>query len=138
MPGLPAARMALPGRRRYNGIMLRTGLHRRLIALVAAYGVALQALLAGAVAFAPSAVAASVICAGERPGGPQRELPATPHHGIDCAFCTLTCAGGVALPASLPSIAPIAGTGTALRQPHVASPIARSVVRAGLARGPPA
>jgi hypothetical protein len=45
--------------------MLRTGLHRRLIALVAAYGLALQALLA-AVVLSPGAAAASVIGAGER------------------------------------------------------------------------
>lgn len=130
--------MARPPRRRYNGVMFRTGLHRRLIALVAAYGLALQALLAGAVALSPSAAAASVICAGERPGEPQREPPATPRHGIDCALCTLACAGGTALPTSPPMIAPIARHGPAMRPLDPSTPIARSVVRAGFARGPPA
>jgi hypothetical protein len=130
--------MARPRRRRYNAIMFRTGLHRRLIALVAAYGLALQALLVGAAALSPSVAATSVICAGERSGGPQRELPAMPHHGIGCAFCTLACAGGVALPASAPTIVPPIGYGAAMREPHLAGPIARSVVRAGFARGPPA
>jgi hypothetical protein len=119
--------------------MFRTGLHRRLIALVAAYGLALQALLAAAVALSPGAAAAAVICAGERSGGaPQPDLPATPHHGIGCALCTLACAGGAALPTNAPSVAPIAGSGTLMRQPHLAEPVVRSVARAGLARGPPA
>jgi hypothetical protein len=130
--------MARPARRRYNGVMFRTALHRRLIALVAAYGLALQALLAGTVALSPSAAIASVICAGERSDAPQRELPASPHHGIDCTFCTLACAGGVALPTSAPTIVPIARYGAAIEQPRFATPIVRSVVRAGFARGPPA
>ncbi len=117
--------------------MFRTGLHRRLIALVAAYGLALQALLVAAVALSPDVAAASVICAGER-SGPQRDLPAAPRHGIGCALCTLACAGGAPLPASAPTIAPIAGSGTAMRQPSLAGPIARGAVRAGFARGPPA
>jgi len=125
-------------RRRYNGDMFRTGLHRRLIALVAAYGLALQALLAVAVVLSPDVGAAAVICAGERGGGPQPDLPAAPHHAISCALCTLACAGGAALPASTPTVAPIAGPGAAVRQPHLAGSPPRSVVRAGLARGPPA
>jgi len=131
-------RVASPGRRRYNGVMFRTGLHRRLIALVAAYALALQTLLAAAVALSPGAAAASVICAGERGGGSQGELPAAPHHGIGCALCTLACAGGAALPANASMVAPIAATAITMRQPQRAGPIARGVVRAGLARGPPA
>ena len=118
--------------------MFRTGLNRRLIALVAAYGLALQALLVAAVALSPDAAAASVICAGERTGAPQRDLPAAPHRGIGCALCTLACAGGAVPPASAATVAPTSGSGIAMRQPHPAGPIARRVVRAGFARGPPA
>jgi hypothetical protein len=119
--------------------MFRTGLHRRLIALVAAYGLALQALLAAAVALSPDAAARSVICAGERAGGTQREMPAAPlHHGVGCALCTLACAGGAVPPASVPTVAPIACPGMAMRPPHVASSISRGVVHGGFARGPPA
>jgi hypothetical protein len=130
--------MARPARHRYNGGMLRTGLHRRLIALVAAYGLALQALLATVVALSPGAGATSVICAGERDRGPQPELPAVPRHGIGCALCALACGGGAALPTNPPTIALIAGPGTAMRHPQLVGSTARGVVRAGFARGPPA
>ncbi|HEY1544220.1 MAG TPA: hypothetical protein VGG01_17615 [Xanthobacteraceae bacterium] len=124
---------------RYNSAMFRTGLHRRLIALVAAYGLALQALLAAAVALSPGAAAAAVICAGERSGGASQSVPpATPHHGIGCALCTLACAGGAALPTNAPSVARMADPGTVMRQPYLAEPVPRGVARAGLARGPPA
>lgn len=118
--------------------MIRTGLHRRLIALVAAYALALQALLGAVVALSPGAAAASVICAGERAGGSQRDLPAAPHHDIGCALCALACAGGAALPTNVPAVAPMVGAGPRMRQPQLAGSVARSVVRAGSARGPPA
>jgi DUF2946 family protein len=118
--------------------MFRTGLNRRLIALVAAYALALQALLVGAVALSPATAAAVVICRGASIGGTQRDLPAAPHHDVGCALCTLACAGSAALPANVPTVAPIAGPGTALRQPHHGGSLARAIVRAGSARGPPA
>jgi len=118
--------------------MFRTGLHRRLIALVAAYALALQALLVGAAAFSPATMAAGVICEGARSGAPGRDLPAAPHHDVGCALCTLACAGSAALPANAPTIGPIAGPGTALRQPHHGGVLAHAIMRAGSARGPPA
>lgn len=118
--------------------MFRTGLHRRLIALVAAYGLALQALLAVVVVLSPDAAAMSVICAGERGGAPARDLPATPHHGFGCALCALACAGGATPPASASAVAPIAGFASTIWHPQWAASIARGIVRAGFARGPPA
>jgi hypothetical protein len=78
---------------------------RKFAALVAAYGIVLQAFLSGFapitnVAFEPLAV----ICVGDGLG---EHTPSTPQHGTNCDACLAACSGLPALtPASL-EFAPI-------------------------------
>jgi hypothetical protein len=117
--------------------MFRTGLSRRLIALVAAYGLALQAMFAAVVVAAPSTAFASVICAPDHhwtPGG-TRDTP-TPGHGCDCPFCPL--ASAAALPCAAATMARISGAAAPMPPWRFAAPAKPFVSRAGLARAPPA
>jgi len=118
--------------------MFRTGLPRRLIALVAAYGLALQAMLAAVAAVAPPLD--QVICAtGAGPhGAADPKHPPAPGHQPGCMLCPLAC--GTALPG--PSVDAVAacpiGAGVAIAVPPTAVALAPIVRRAGLARAPPA
>ena len=119
--------------------MLRTGLSRRLIALVAAYGLALQAMLAAVVVAAPGTAFASVICAPDHrsnAGGGTRHDPA-PGPECDCAFCPLAGAGPVALPTELPSPIRVYGNAAPMRAWRGTAPVGLAAPRAGLARAPP-
>jgi hypothetical protein len=119
--------------------MLRSGLSRRLIALVAAYGLALQAMLAAVVVAAPSTAFASVICAPDHPsnaGG--TGLPAAPGHGCDCPSCPLAGAGAAALPSGVSATVRVYGAGAPMLPWHATAPVSRIAARAGLARAPPA
>ena|SRR5580704_4619357 len=118
--------------------MHRLGLPRRLIALVAAYGLALQTLLAAVIAPAPDAAFASVICASDhgRDAGDTNDVPPTPGHGPCCPFCLL--AGPGPLPALATTTVRIDGAGAPMRPGRDAAPPPRPLARAGLARAPPA
>ena len=117
--------------------MLRTGLPRRLIALVAAYGLALQAMLSAVAAVAPAFD--QIICtAGRDAGGTDTRHPSLPGHEPGCPLCPLACGGALALPRLDAVIAPPLGFGVAIAAPAAAAPLVRIVCRAGLARAPPA
>jgi hypothetical protein len=119
--------------------MLRTGLSRRLIALVAAYGLALQAMLAAVIVAAPGIGFASIICAPGHPSdaGRTRQPPA-PGHGCDCPLCPLAGSGAAALPSALPATIRIYAAAAPMPPWRAAAPASRMVLRAGLARAPPA
>jgi len=114
--------------------MLRTRIPRRLTALVAAYGLALQAMLAAVATVAPAFD--PVICAAGR-GAADPEHPPSPAHEPGCPLCPLACGGALALPSRDAAIAPPLGFGTTIAAPAAASPLAGIVYRAGLARAPP-
>jgi hypothetical protein len=122
--------------------MFRPGTHRRLIALVAAYGLALQALLSVVVAVSPAAEFGAIICsAGAHPGGgaADDQLPPSPGHRIGCPVCALGCAGA-APPVGSDAASVIlwfTSSKVAREWPAVA-PGARLFARVGLARAPPA
>jgi hypothetical protein len=120
----------------------RAGLGHRLIALVAAYALALQTLLAAGVVASPGDAFASTICSSGHARGaadtPAPPAPPASRHGLGCAFCPLACAG---------ALAPPPGGAVALHRDDVraptgawsvAVPVAHAIVRAGLARAPPA
>jgi hypothetical protein len=118
-------------------MMFRTGLSRRLIALVAAYGLALQAMFAAVVVAAPGAAFASVICAPGHHWSPAgtRDTPAS-GHGCDCPFCPLV--GAAALPSAVATMVRIYGAAAPMPPWRFAAPARPFVSRAGLARAPPA
>ena len=118
--------------------MLRTGTPRRLIALVAAYGLVLQAMLSAVAAVAPAFD--QVICAaGTDPrGAADTGHPSQPGHEPGCPLCPLACGGALALPRPDAVAAPRLGFGVAIVAPIATVPLARIVRRAGLARAPPA
>jgi hypothetical protein len=125
--------------------MRRARLHRRLIALVAAYGLALQALLSAFAAVAPAdaldlVTLDPIVCA----GGPHPEggeggesLPARSRHDSGCALCPLGCGG--ALPAAWPDagMVGVLHVVAVTPRPRMSVPPARGVIRTGLARAPP-
>jgi hypothetical protein len=115
--------------------MWRVGIHRRLVALFAAYGLVLQGLLAAVAAVAPTLAADAVVCSVQVPahGAPGHAPP----HGSDCTLCPLICCGAIAPPARPASLAPIVGASDAVPAPRSAILIARTILRAGLARAPP-
>jgi hypothetical protein len=122
--------------------MLRTGVSRRLIALVAAYGLALQAMLAGVVVAAPDAAFPAVICAPDHHSnaagtGDPPALPA-PGHGSNCPFCPLACGGSTTLPSTVPTAVSFASVAAPMPPWRSAAPASRVMSRAGLARAPPA
>jgi hypothetical protein len=116
--------------------MRRAGLHRRLVALVAAYAVALQGLLAAVAAVSPARALEAVLCtaqAGEHPGQQGGHAPPRP----DCTLCPLACASAVAPPASAARVVLIVALGDPMPAPRAERPAARAMLRAGLARAPP-
>jgi|SRR5580704_4021635 hypothetical protein len=118
--------------------MLRARLPRRLIALTAAYALALQTLLAAVVVLAPDAAFASVICASDHLSQGTRDAPAPPAPGHDCPFCPLAGASAAALPPCPATAVRVDGAGAPMRPSCGAVPARRLVTRAGLARAPPA
>jgi hypothetical protein len=79
---------------------------RRAVGLVAAYAIALQAMLSGVLTTAHAvADPFSIICAGDNPGDPDG-LPQ--HEGHDCGACVLTCGSTVPLPPSDGTVFPLA------------------------------
>jgi hypothetical protein len=122
--------------------MLRTGVSRRLIALVAAYGLALQAMLAGVVVAAPDAAFPAVICAPDHHlnAVDTRDPPTlpAPGHGSDCPFCLLACGGSTTLPSGVPTAVRFHGAAAPMPPWRSAAPASRVMPRAGLARAPPA
>jgi hypothetical protein len=120
--------------------MFRAGLRRRLIGLAAAYALALQTLFVAVVGAASSVGApTSIICStgGERGAADAPALPA-PGHRPGCAFCPLACGGAVALPSFAAAAARIDREGAPIRPRRMAASVAHAVMRAGLARAPPA
>lgn len=115
--------------------MWRVGLHRQLVALFAAYGLALQGLLAAVAAVAPALAADAAVCSVQAPahGAPGHAPP----HGPDCTLCPLIGCGAITPPARPTSLAPIVRASESMPAPHSAIPIARTILRAGLARAPP-
>lgn len=111
---------------------------RRLIALVAAYGLALQTTLAAIAAVAPTFD--QVICAADNDprGGADTEHPSPPGHERGCPLCPLACGGAPVLPRLDATIAPPLGFGAAIAAPASTVSLARIFHRAGLARAPPA
>jgi hypothetical protein len=118
--------------------MFRARLPRRLIALAAAYALALQMLLAAVVVLAPDAAVASVICAPDHHWRGTGDAPAPPLPSHDCPFCPLAGAGAAALPPCGATAVRVDGAGATIRPLRDAVPATRAVARAGLARAPPA
>jgi hypothetical protein len=85
-------------------MMARLLLHR-IVALAAAYAIALQAVLAGAVPAAPALHdATGVLCAAEPAGGDPAPLR---RHDPTCSTCPVLCGGGLALAPSLAVVSPL-------------------------------
>ena|SRR5215472_5587966 len=109
---------------------------RRLVAVAAAYGLALHGLLSVLAGATPPLD--PVLCAADVPGhgGVGRNAPPA-SHWPDCAACPLVC-GGAAVP---PRAAAIVPTGAVREipplQPILAAP-RPAPPRSGLARAPPA
>ncbi len=121
--------------------MWRAGVHRRLVALVAAYGLALQGVLAAVAVASPALALDAVVCSAHAPGGQADRNPGgnPPPHGPDCALCPFACGNAaVAPPARTATLAAILGPGEAMPAPRPNIPVARTVLPAGLARAPPA
>jgi len=117
-------------------IMRRAGLHRRLVALVAAYAVALQGLLAAVAAVSPAHALDAVVCMAQAPahaGHTGREAPRRP----DCMLCPLACGSAVTPPTSAVRLVLIVAPGAPMPAPRADQPVARAMLRAGLARAPP-
>jgi hypothetical protein len=125
--------------------MRRARLHRRLIALIAAYGLALQALLSAFAVVSPAAALDlfaidPIICAtGAHPGGGESDgsLPARPGHDVGCALCPLGCGGALAAAWPDARVSLTVHIITAVPQPRMAAAVARVGIRTGLARAPP-
>jgi hypothetical protein len=112
----------------------RIGLRRRLVALAAAYGLALQALLSAFPVAAPALD--PIICAAGAASHDGGTAPPAPH-GPDCTVCPLAC-GAAALPPPLAArIAVTFGTAATIRARPTERPPMLIVTRAGLARAPP-
>jgi hypothetical protein len=113
----------------------RIGLHRRLVALVAAYGLVLQAMLS-AFAVVPIAAAEAVICTAGTSSHGGTDAPPVPHHP-DCTICPLAC-GGAAVPPPAVAIVSTFHVSEAPPARPVIPSVRPAVLRAGLARAPPA
>lgn len=115
--------------------MVHRSIHRRLVALVAAYALALQGLLT-AFSVSPALAPNTAICSTVTPskGEPSRKGPV--HHS-DCPDCALACGGAAMLPPRAASLILAFGPGEAMRVLPTSAPVARVPVHAGLARAPP-
>ena len=118
--------------------MSRGGIHRRLVALVAAYAFALHGLL---IAFAPASPVlgfdAPLCAAAVSHGGDagKNGPPPVP----DCTLCPLMCSSAAGpLPSFDAKLVPPVGSGEVLPAPSHAAPVVRPAAQAGLARAPPA
>jgi DUF2946 family protein len=121
-------------------VMPRVHLHRRLIALIAAYGLALQALLSAFGAVSPAMALDSIICAADgdlRGGGEGGPIPSRPGHESGCAICPLACGGAAPAAWSDAGIGLTFRVGVAIAPPRTAAPVGRVFFRSGLARAPP-
>jgi len=117
--------------------MLRRTTARRLIALVAAYALALQAIVAALALGAPAV--AGIICATPAHGGADRApTPVAPGHDLGCSICPLACASTLAPPPHAATIAWHADAGEKIAPPAWSRPSLRAPARSGLARAPPA
>lgn len=116
--------------------MVHRGIHRRLVALVAAYALALQGLLTVFSSVSPALAPNAEICSTATPshGEPGRKGPV---HRPDCPLCVLACSGAAMLPSRAASLIPAFGPSEAMRALPADAPVARAPVHAGLARAPP-
>ena len=114
--------------------MFHRSIHRRLIALVAAYALALQGLLTvfALVSLEPN----SAICSTTTPSHGETGGKG-PVHRPDCPGCALVCGGAAMLPPRAASLILTFGPGEAMRGLSASAPVARAPVHAGLARAPP-
>jgi DUF2946 family protein len=114
--------------------MFQRSIHRRPIALVAAYALALQGLLIvfSLVSLGPdSAICSTTTPAHGESGGKG------PVHRPDCPGCALVCGGAGMLPGRAASLILTFGPGEAMRVLPASAPVVRAPVHAGLARAPP-
>jgi hypothetical protein len=121
--------------------MLGADLHRRLIAVVAAYGLALQTVLSAVAAVPAGLEHASIICSAEqhRPAvGITDRLPPPTDHRSGCLMCPLLCAGAIDLPRTQTVLAVALVFSATIASTHADAVNANTFVRAGLARAPPA
>jgi hypothetical protein len=116
-------------------VMVHRSTHRRLVALVAAYALALQGLLTVVSSVSPALAPNAAICSTATPshGEPGRKGPV---HRPDCLGCALAC-GGATMPSRAASLFPAFGPSEAMRALPAGAPVARAPVHAGLARAPP-
>jgi hypothetical protein len=94
---------------------------RRLIALAAAYAIALQAALSG---FVLLATAGTDLCAAA-------SVPAAPHSNSDCGCCPLLCGAAADLAAGSggsPPVPPLSSAGSPHRHVQAALPSMRGLV----------
>lgn len=114
--------------------MFQRSIHRRLVALVAAYALALQGLLTvfSLVSLGPD----SAICSTTTPSHGEAGGKG-PVHRPDCPGCALVCGGAGMLPGRAASLILTFGPGEAMRVLPAGAPVARAPVHAGLARAPP-
>jgi hypothetical protein len=106
-------------------------LRRRLIALVAAYALALQPMLA---TLGTSLGVESAICAASGAGHDDTTAPAS-HGHAGCVLCPATGAG---LPVQSPAAKTASLLGVAMPMHVATAPIARIAARSGPTRAPPA
>ncbi|HEY2135679.1 MAG TPA: DUF2946 family protein [Xanthobacteraceae bacterium] len=113
-------------------------LGRRLVALVAAYGLALQVLLSGFVTASP---AGAIICTADHAGAAAGAVDTNPFHlpghPDACAVCALACGAAAPAPSGDAGIAPMQAAAEAVPAPRPAAAVRHAMVRAGLARAPP-
>lgn len=116
--------------------MVHRSIHRRLVALVAAYALALQGLLTVFWSVSPALAPNAAICSTATPshGEPGRKGPV---HRPDCPGCALACSGAAMLPARAASLIVAFGPSEAMRALPASAPVGRVPVHAGLARAPP-
>jgi hypothetical protein len=119
---------------------VRHSLTRRIIALAAAYAVALHALLPAAALAAAEADMLAVICAAERTGAPaQNGLPSHEPLGACGAACTSACASAGLQPDRLAVALDLDGTGSAAAAPRGdRDPRPQRLAHRFQARAPPA
>jgi hypothetical protein len=117
-------------------VMVHRTIHRRLVALVAAYALAVQGLLTVFSSVSPALAPNAAICSTATPshGEPGRKGPS---HRPDCPGCALACSGAAMLPSRAASLFPAFGPSEAMRVLPASAPVARAQVHAGLARAPP-
>jgi hypothetical protein len=114
--------------------MWRAGFHRRLMALAAAYAVALQGMLA---AVAPAPTLDTAVCTAESSAHGGNAGGHAPVPRADCTLCPLACGSAVTPPPPPARLALHVAAGDTMPAPRPDMPVKRVVQRAGLARAPP-